>query len=129
VSADGQWLAYESDASGQTEVYVRPFRGDGRTEIASRGGGSDPRWVGSSELLYRRGRKVLSVPVAPKDGQLNPGQERELFEIDDYPTHFDVSADGTKFLILRREPQAAATSRQVHLVLNWQEDLKRLVPR
>ena len=129
VSADGQWLAYESDASGQTEVYVRPFRGDGRTEIASRGGGSDPRWVGSSELLYRRGRKVLSVPVAPKDGQLNPGQERELFEIDDYPTHFDVSADGTRFLILRREPQAAATSRQVHLVLNWQEDLKRLVPR
>jgi hypothetical protein len=72
---------------------------------------------------------VLSVPVAPKDGQLNPGQERELFEIDDYPNHFDVSADGTRFLILRREPQAAATSRQVHLVLNWQEDLKRLVPR
>jgi eukaryotic-like serine/threonine-protein kinase len=131
VSSDGQWLAYESDGgSGQMEVYVRPFRGDGRTDIVSRGGGTDPRWVGSSELLYRRGRKVLSVRIAPKGGQLNPGQERELFEIDDYPTHFDVSADGTKFLILRREPQSAGTTPgQVHLVLNWREELKRLVPR
>ena len=128
VSSDGQWLAYQSDGSGQSEVYVRPFHGDGRTEIVSRGGGNYPRWVGTRELIYRRGRNVISVPVATKGGQLNPGQERELFEIDDYPIHYDVSADGTKFLILRREPQpAAATPGQVHLVLNWQEDLKRLV--
>jgi hypothetical protein len=123
-------MAYESDASGQREVYVRPFGGDGRTEIVSRGGGSDPRWVGTRELIYRRGRKVLSVPVAPSGGQLNPGQERELFEIDDYPVHFDVSADGTKFLILRREPQPVGTPPgHVNLVVNGREDLKRLVPR
>jgi hypothetical protein len=68
------------------------------------------------------------VPVAPSGGRLKPGQERQLFEIDDYPVHFDVSADGTKFLILRREPQAAGTNPgQVHLVLNCQVDLKRLV--
>lgn len=43
--------------------------------------------------------------------------------------HFDVSADGTRFLILRREPQpAGAMPGQVHLVVNWQEELKRLVP-
>jgi hypothetical protein len=130
VSSDGQWLAYESDGSGQTDVYVRPFSRDGRTEVVSRGGGSDARWVGTRELIYRRGNKVLSVPVAPAGAQLNPGQERELFEIDDYPVHFDVSADGNRFLILRREPQAAnPTPGQVHLVLNWQEELKRLVPR
>jgi hypothetical protein len=71
----------------------------------------------------------LSVPVAPSGGRLNPGQERELFEIDDYPEHYDVSADGTRFLLLRREGQApGATTGQVHLILNWQEDLKRLVP-
>jgi serine/threonine-protein kinase len=128
VSSDGQWLAYQSDVSGQMEVYVRPFTGDGPTEIVSRGGGGEPRWVGTHELSYRRGSKVISVPVAPGGERLNPGQERELFEIDDYPQHFDVSADGTKFLILRREAQeAGAAPGQVHLVLNWHEELKRLV--
>jgi Tol biopolymer transport system component len=59
VSPDGQWLAYQSDGgSGQMEVYVRPFRGDGRTDIVSRGGGTDARWVGTRELIYRRGTKV-----------------------------------------------------------------------
>ena len=25
VSPDGRWIAYESDSSGQVEIYVRPF--------------------------------------------------------------------------------------------------------
>jgi serine/threonine protein kinase len=45
VSSDGRWLAYESDASGGLEIYVRPFRGEGATEIVSTGGGTEPRWV------------------------------------------------------------------------------------
>jgi hypothetical protein len=80
-------------------------------------------------LIYRRGRKVISVLMASKDGRLNPAPERVLFEIDDYPRHYDVSADGTKFLLLRRELQAPGTRPgQVHLVLNWPQELKRLVP-
>jgi serine/threonine-protein kinase len=128
VSSDGQWLAYESDGSGHPEIYVRPFPGEGATEIVSSGGGTHPRWVGTRELIYRRGKKVISVAVAPKGRRLNPAAERELFEIDDYPVHYDVSSDGTKFLFLQREPQVpSSTPGQVHLVLNWQEELKRLV--
>ena len=128
VSADGRWLAYQSDASGGFEIYVRPLRDEGATEIVSSGGGIEPRWVGTRELIYRRGKKVISVAVAPKGGRLNPAAERELFEIDDYPVHYDVSSDGTKFLLLRREPQVpSSTPGQVNLVLNWQEELKRLV--
>jgi hypothetical protein len=75
VSSDAQWLAYQSDVSGQTEVYVRPFTGDGPTEIVSRGAGGEPHWVGTRELICRRGSKVVSVPVAPSGERLNPGQE------------------------------------------------------
>ena len=129
VSSDGRWLAYESDGSGQSEIYVRPLPDEGATEVVSRGGGTGPRWVGTRELIYRRGKKVISVRMAPNAGRLNPGEERELFEVDDYAVHYDVSADGTKFLFLRREPDAADTKPdQVHLVLNWQQNLKRLVP-
>jgi hypothetical protein len=85
--------------------------------------------VETRELIYRRSKKVISVLVAPNGGRLNPGEERELFEIDDYSVHYDVSADGTKFLFLRREPQVPGTTAgRVHLVLNWQQELKRLVP-
>ena len=129
VSSDGRWLAYQSDGSGQLEIYVRPFPSQGATEVVSRGGGMHPHWVGARELIYRRGKKVISVLTAPSGGRLNPGEERELFEIDDYAVHYDVSGDGTKFLFLRREPQPpGSTPGRVHLVLNWQQDLKRLVP-
>ena len=43
VSPDGCWIAYQSDESGQLEVYVRPFPNvDGRRSRISRDGGQSP---------------------------------------------------------------------------------------
>ena len=41
LSPDGRWMAYESDESGQRQVYVRPFPNvdDGKLAISSGGGG------------------------------------------------------------------------------------------
>jgi hypothetical protein len=38
---------------------------------------------------------------------------------------FDVAADGQRFLMLKPEQRGAA---QIHVVLNWHEELKRAVP-
>ena len=45
ISPDGKWLAYQSDESGPTEIYVRPFPNvdDGRAQVSS-GGGIAPLW-------------------------------------------------------------------------------------
>ena len=45
ISPNGHWLAYQSSASGQTEIYVRPFLNvdEGRWQI-SRSGGIGARW-------------------------------------------------------------------------------------
>ncbi|MDA2939182.1 hypothetical protein MYX75_13095, partial [Acidobacteria bacterium AH-259-A15] len=45
ISPDGRWMTYESDESGQYEVFVRPFPNveDGKWQI-SRGAGVDPVW-------------------------------------------------------------------------------------
>ena len=43
-SPDGRWLAYNSDASGRSEVYVRAFPDDGRNWQISNSGGSCRRY-------------------------------------------------------------------------------------
>ena len=53
VSPDGRWLAYESDESGQLEIYVRPFPdvdGGGLWQVST-GGGTQPLWVRSGREL------------------------------------------------------------------------------
>ena len=46
VSPDGRWMAYQSNQSGQYEVYVRPFPNvdDGLWQIST-GGGTHPLWA------------------------------------------------------------------------------------
>ena len=54
VSPDGRWLAFQSDESGENEVYVRPYPevDSGRVPI-SVGGGTRPLWAkDGSELFY-----------------------------------------------------------------------------
>jgi Tol biopolymer transport system component len=51
-SPDGTLLAYNSDESGVSEVYVQPFpSGQGRLQV-SRGGGGTPRWARDGRHLY-----------------------------------------------------------------------------
>jgi hypothetical protein len=132
VSPNGEWLAYQSAPadSQQYDVYVRPFRGSGSPVIVSSGGGIEPRWAGDRELIYRRGPQVVSVEVVASPGGLVVGREQVLFEIDDYPAHYDVSSDGKTFLLLRRETSSTDLAfREVRIVERWFDELRRLVPR
>jgi Tol biopolymer transport system component len=44
-SPDAKWLAYRSDKSGRSEVYVQPFPlGQGSERMISSRGGAQPRW-------------------------------------------------------------------------------------
>ena len=65
LSQDGRWLAYQSDVSGQTEVYVRPFDVDnGRSTQVASGGGSVPLWAPSGRELYYLGpTSIIAVPI------------------------------------------------------------------
>jgi hypothetical protein len=52
VSPDGRWLAYSSNETGRSEIYVRPFpEGPGRIQV-SVDGGVYPRWRQDSRELY-----------------------------------------------------------------------------
>jgi serine/threonine-protein kinase len=138
ISPDGRWLAYQSDASGQNEIYVRPFPNtdDGRWQI-SRGGGIMPLWgPDGRELFYLSlGGQLTAVPIEA-NGSFTFGNSEVVFE----ETYFfrgplfrgrmyDISPDGKRFLMVKEGgPGAETEATQLILVQNWLDELKRLVP-
>ena len=53
ISPDGRWLAYESNASGRFQIYVRPFPDvDGGQWQVSTDGGTQPLWARNGEELF-----------------------------------------------------------------------------
>ncbi len=81
LSPDGRWLAYESDESGDAEIYVRPFPDvdAGRWQVST-GGGVQAAWARSGrELFYRSGTALLAVPVQTGTGFV-AGTPKTLFE-------------------------------------------------
>jgi serine/threonine-protein kinase len=133
-SPDGRWLAYHSDESesGRDEVYVRPYPGPGSKWQISTGGGMEAVWnPNGRELFYRNGNKMMAVDIMTQP-DFSSGKPKVLFEGPYVPTptslpNYDVSPDGQRFLMLKAvEQQQAAT--QIHVILNWDQELKRLVP-
>jgi serine/threonine-protein kinase len=134
ISPDGKSLAYVSDESGRREVYVRDFPGPGRRWDISAGGGDEPLWAPSGrELFYRNGNQMMVVPFS---AVREPGTPLVLFEgeyerdpIGNDARNYDVSSDGTRFLMVRREVESdRPQQQQLNVVLNWFEELKRLDP-
>jgi serine/threonine-protein kinase len=119
LSPDGHWLAYQSNETGPTEIYVRPFPGAGaRTQVSS-GGGTEPLWSHSGrELYYRKGGDVIGVSVTP-GASFAIGLPKTIVKGDflGNPSHpnYDVSPDGSGFLMLRR----AGDEVQTVVVYNW----------
>jgi eukaryotic-like serine/threonine-protein kinase len=140
VSPDGKWLAYQSDESKQAdEVYVRPFPNvDGGRVQVSIGGGTSPAWARSGRELfyYVAPGKIMAVSVQPGT-TLTFGTPHVVVDgrylTPQIGRNYDVSPDGKRFLLIKDATPAstsssAPTSSELVVVLNWSEELKRLVP-
>jgi serine/threonine-protein kinase len=135
VSPSGQWLAYQSDESGANEIYVRRFSTlDSRAQISS-GGGTRPLWSrDGSELFYLKpDGTVVAVPIERSDGgSLVAGVGKPLFKGEYYALQagrtYDVSRDGKRFLMIKDTGARSGVAPSLAVVLNWSEELKRLVP-
>ena len=100
VSPDGRLIAYDSNETGNVEVYVQGYP-DGGKWIVSSGGGQVPIWRGDGrELFYRSADgKLISVAIDTTDG-FQAGSPEVLFELPVHGLlHFEVSADGQRFLL------------------------------
>jgi hypothetical protein len=125
LSPDGRWLAYISDESGQFEVYVQPFQGEGERLRISTEGGGQPRWRGDGrEIFYLALDGTMMVVTMSGEDTLEPSVPEPLFQTDIavVPTidQFAVTSDGQRFLILTPTEEAAAS---ITVVLNWTASL------
>ena len=133
-SPDGRFIAYVSNESGQYEVYVRPYPGPGGAVIVSTGGGGGPVWApDGSELFYRKGEQMLVAQVAT-ERTFSARTATVLFEgryeaeIVNGSPNYDVSPDGQQFVMVRRTGEGERVAPPINIVLNWFQELERLVP-
>jgi serine/threonine-protein kinase len=129
ISPDGRWLAYQSQASGQSEVYVSSFPGPGPRIPVSVNGGENPLWSRDGrELFYTQGERMMAVTVQPGP-TLTVTAPRVLFEGRYRPglnavTAFGVSSDGRRFIRIQQvQPDRPVT--RIDVVLNWASQLNR----
>ena len=135
ISPDGRWLAYQSNESGQVEVYVRPFPAvdTGRWQVST-GGGSDPRWAADGrELFYAftdsvmvggpARRTVMSVAVQSGDGFVAGAPTVALRFPERALPPYDVARDG-RFVFNVRTAASESPASRIVVIQNWFEELR-----
>jgi Tol biopolymer transport system component len=124
-SPDGRWVAYWSDESGRSEVYVTQFQGTTERVQVSSTGGDWPRWSADGRELFYLALDdwLMGVPVSREGQSLAFGAPKRLFQVHArnesgsatrYP--YDVAPDGRILINALQETSHAET---VTLLVNW----------
>ncbi|MEQ1910926.1 MAG: protein kinase [Vicinamibacterales bacterium] len=131
ISPDGRWMAYESDESGRAEIWVRPFPAlnTSRRQVSTTGG-TRPLWSrkGDELFFFVAPDTIMAAPVGlgtdltllapravlkwPHAIPVNTGR------------HYDVSADGKRFLVLKDVDGQQSLSSEIRVVERWGDELK-----
>jgi serine/threonine-protein kinase len=134
VSPNGAYLAYQSDDSGPTEVYVRPYARDAATRWqVSTSGGTQPMWTrsGAELVFFDAEHRLTSVSVDASRSEFHTGLPQTLAKAS-YASPgiwrtYDASTDGRRFLVIKDDsPAGAAMPSAFVVVVNWFDELKRL---
>ncbi len=129
ISPDGRWLAYQSDESGQFEVYVRPFPGPGGQSQVSVSGGRNAVWARSGrEISYISSDLSLTVATVRTDPTFAVESREQLtswpYFLQDNIRHYDLAPDDQRFLAVGSDTQA---QEGLILVQNFFEELRQVV--
>jgi Tol biopolymer transport system component len=129
-SPDSHWVAYISDESGQSEIYVRSFamnsagtavEAGGKWQI-SNGSGYAPRWRGDGRELYylSEGGQAMAVEIATNP-EFRPGKPQPLgFASAGFG--WDCAADCRRFLVAVPKSKGPES---YTVIMNWQAGLKQ----
>jgi serine/threonine protein kinase len=130
-SPDGRWIAYTSDETGRSEVYVQSFPiGRGKWQISTNGG-DRAQWRGDGkEIFYLAPDRNLMAVTVSGGATIDPGRPEVLFQtsvpasgIVDDRNNFVPTRDGQRFMI--NNLADTVNSQPLMIVLNWAADLKR----
>jgi Tol biopolymer transport system component len=129
LSPDGRWLLYQSNESGQSEIYVRRYPAMDRQWQVSEGGGVQARWSRTTrEIYYRSAQHMILVAFDASGAEPSFGKPAALFA-DEYDfgvnlsiANYDLTRDG-RFIMLRSGTHGS----RLRVVTNWTEELKHIL--
>ena len=122
-SPDGRWIAYTSNESGQTEIYVQSFPGPGAKTQVSRDGGTHPVWrADGREVFYLAADGTMNAVPVGAGRSFNAGRPQPLFPSKAWRLTanqvYAVTRDGQRFLV-NATPQQSSGAAPLTVVLNW----------
>ena len=129
LSPNGRWLAYTSDETGQTQVYVVAYPDGGAKVLVSQGSGVEPRWSPDGRTLYYQGERdgvpYLYAGAAAAGADFTVTSRTPLFDISQFEpaephANWDVSPDGSRFAMVQQGPLT-----EMVFVMNWPEEVRR----
>jgi Tol biopolymer transport system component len=115
-----RWVAYASDESGRSEIYVQSYPEATHRVPVSTGGGIRPMWSpDGKELFYLTGDALVAVTMQANGtfGAPRKLSDRSSFFVNDRFQSYSVSPDGKRFLMIQRDP--GSVPRQLNVILNW----------
>ena len=121
LSPDGRWLAYVSDTTGRSELWMQAFPGPGSPVRVTSRGGVEPVWARNGrELYYLEGNKLMAVAV-DTTSEFNFKAPVLLFEFrylrSRQPPSYDVGVDG-RFLVIKPS-NAPPPPSAITVISNW----------
>ncbi len=126
VSPDGRWVAYVSDETEASEVYVRAFpEPAGRWQV-SQGGGMEPSWAPDGRTIYYwRGRtELVAARVQTQPSFAVLGEETVLqgrYARFFLYAQYGIRPDGDRFVMIKNVSGDAVGG--ITVVVNWFEEL------
>jgi serine/threonine-protein kinase len=136
-SPDGRWIAYQSNESGQNQIFVQPFPGPGSRTPISPAGGTYPTWSRvRHELFYvAPDNRIMVVSYTVAGDSFNANAEKPQVwspqPILPRPRYrwLDLHPDGERFVVAA--PTAAQTEDKrdkIVFIFNFFDELRRIAP-
>jgi Tol biopolymer transport system component len=123
----GKWVAYQSDESGQWEIYVDSYPKPANRRRISSGGGQFPNWgPGGRELFFLApDYTLMSVEITFRSDGVDSSTPKPLFRlpaVDTGRNPYEVGPDGQRFLVRATPPGASSP---LTAIVNWPQLLKQ----
>jgi serine/threonine-protein kinase len=138
ISPDGRWLAYQSNESGQDQVYVRPLdtQAGGRVQVSPAGGGK-PVWAHNQrELFYLDAAGGLTAVPVSTAGSFTAGPPVKISSTRYFSANqarsYDVTPVGRRFLFIKGgdvSANPAVTPVSLVVTLNWLDEIRAKLPK
>ena len=138
ISLDGRWLAYQSNRSGSSEIYVRPFPNTSAGQWAvSTTGGRMPAWSRNHLYFFQADGALMEVQFDGQSSRWSAGPPKKLLDAlyfsggnTQVARTYDVVPDGQQLVMIKPSRiDASSAASGLIVVEHWDEELKMLTKK